>query len=79
MLPSRLRSNRAVESGSAMLPMHPSSRLIGSICCCAIPLLLSGCVLAPAEETRQEQAKIDEAGKPYEPPIEQRIPTPPLF
>src|SRR4051812_7374006 len=55
-----------------MLPLHPSSPHLRSICCCAILLLLGGCVLAPGKETKQEQARIDEAGKPYEPPIEQR-------
>lgn len=36
-----------------------------------LPLLASGCVLAPPG-TPHEQARADAAGKPFEPPIEQR-------
>jgi outer membrane protein, heavy metal efflux system len=37
----------------------------------AAPLLLVGCVLAP-KETKREQARLDAAGKPFEPPVEKR-------
>lgn len=46
---------------------HPRSLLLAGV----LASMLSGCVLSP-KGTQQERARIEQAGKPYEPPVEKR-------
>lgn len=61
--------SRPTKRSHAATHLHPISTLL-TICSLSLAGL-SGCALTPSG-TKEEQARMDEAGKPYEAPFEQR-------